>query len=82
MKFSRIGKKLMQVACALPLLCLLAACSSGGDGGGGGTAPAAAPSVGVFIDSPVQGLGYNSTPSGLSGLTNASGCAVGGSLHR
>ncbi|MEK7764270.1 MAG: hypothetical protein AAB433_22070 [Nitrospirota bacterium] len=73
MKFSRIGKRLMQVACALPLLCVLAACSSGGDGGGGGTAPAAAPSVGVFIDSPVQGLGYTCVPSGLSGLTNASG---------
>ena len=63
----------MQFMCALPLVFVLAACSSGGDGGGGGTTPAASPSVGVFIDSPVQGLGYNATPSGLSGLTNASG---------
>ena len=73
MKFSRTGSRLMQFMCALPLVFVLAACSSGGDGGGGGTTPAASPSVGVFIDSPVQGLGYNSTPSGLSGLTNASG---------
>ena len=29
--------------------------------------------MGVFIDSPVQGLGYTCVPSGLSGLTNASG---------
>ena len=73
MKFSRTGSRLMQFMCALPLVFVLAACSAGGDGGGGGTTPAASPSVGVFIDSPVQGLGYNSTPSGLSGLTNASG---------
>jgi hypothetical protein len=73
MKFSRTGSGLMQFMCALSFVFVLAACSSGGDGGGGGTTPAASPSVGVFVDSPVQGLGYNSTPSGLSGLTNASG---------
>ncbi|NOS81443.1 MAG: hypothetical protein HOP32_07680 [Nitrospira sp.] len=74
MKFSRTGSRLMQFMYALPLVFAIAACSSGGgDGGGGGTTPAASPSVGVFIDSPVQGLGYNSTPSGLSGLTNANG---------
>ena len=47
----------------------LTACG-GGDGGGGGTPP---PSTGVFIDSPVQGLTYSSTPSGLSGLTGPNG---------
>jgi hypothetical protein len=30
-------------------------------------------STGYFIDSPVQGLGYNTTPSGLSGLTGPNG---------
>jgi hypothetical protein len=48
----------------------LTACGGGGDGG---TQPAAAPSTGVFIDSPVQGLTYGSTPSGLSGLTGPNG---------
>jgi hypothetical protein len=47
----------------------LTACG-GGDGGGGGIPP---PSTGVFIDSPVQGLTYSSTPSGLSGLTGPNG---------
>ncbi len=73
MTFLRAGSRLMSFGVALSLVFVLAACSSGGDGGGGGTPPVAAPSVGVFIDSPVQGLGYNATPSGLSGLTNASG---------
>ena len=48
----------------------LTACGGGGDGG---TQPVAAPSTGVFIDSPVQGLPYTSMPSGLSGLTGANG---------
>lgn len=51
---------------------LLAACGGGGDGGGG-TPPVAAPSIGVFIDSPVQGLHYNAQPSNLSGFTDATG---------
>jgi hypothetical protein len=50
----------------------LAACGGGGDGGGE-TPPAAAPLAGVFIDSPVAGLGYSAAPSGLSGVTNANG---------
>jgi hypothetical protein len=51
----------------------LSACG-GSDGGGGGTPPVvAAPSTGAFIDSPVQGLPYGSTPSGLSGLTGPKG---------
>ncbi|HEU0068789.1 MAG TPA: hypothetical protein VFQ26_05935, partial [Nitrospiraceae bacterium] len=49
----------------------LTACGGGGDGGG--TQPVAAPSTGVFIDSPVQGLAYSSAPSGLSGLTGPNG---------
>ena len=48
----------------------LTACGGGGDGG---TQPVAAPSTGVFIDSPVQGLTYSSSPSGLSGLTGPNG---------
>jgi hypothetical protein len=51
----------------------LTACGGGGDGGGGGTQPVAAPSTGVVTDSPVQGLPYSSTPSGLSGLTGPNG---------
>lgn len=73
MTYLRGRSRLMQFVCALPILFAIAACSSGGDGGGGGTTPVAAPSVGVFVDSPVQGLGYTSVPSGLTGLTNASG---------
>ena len=50
----------------------LAACGSG-SGGGGETTPPASPSSGTFVDSPVQGLGYKSFPSGLAGKTNATG---------
>jgi hypothetical protein len=35
--------------------------------------PTAAPVAGTFVDSPVQGLGYSATPSGLFGLTDANG---------
>lgn len=58
--------------CAVGLTALISACGGGSDGGGG-TPPTASPSTGVFIDSPVQGLGYSCAPSGLSGLTNANG---------
>ena len=58
---------------SLGLLFLSVAACSGGDNGGGGTMPVASPSVGVFIDSPVQGLGYSCAPSGLSGLTDVNG---------
>jgi hypothetical protein len=52
---------------------LLAACSSGGgDGGSSGAPPAAVPLAGVFVDSPVHGLGYT-TSTGLSGTTDAAG---------
>ena len=50
-----------------------AACGDGGGGGGGGTPPVAAPLSGVFIDSPVVGLGYSAAPSGLVGKTDATG---------
>jgi Divergent InlB B-repeat domain len=73
MTFVRDSSRLMQFVCALPLLLALAACGSGGSDGGGGTVPAATPLSGTFIDSPVQGLGYSTTPSGLSGLTNVNG---------
>ena len=51
---------------------LLVSCGGGGDGGGGGAATSAPVSTGYFIDSPVQGLGYNTT-SGLSGHTGPNG---------
>ncbi|MDF0673695.1 MAG: kelch repeat-containing protein [Nitrospira sp.] len=59
-------------------VCILAAVTvaCGGDGGGSGSTgapPAATPLTGVFLDSPVQGLGYSTTPSGLSGITDANG---------
>ncbi|MEK7761143.1 MAG: kelch repeat-containing protein [Nitrospirota bacterium] len=73
MKFSQIGTRLIQSLCGLLLLTVVTACGSGGGDGGGGTPPAAAPLAGVFVDSPVQGLGYSCVPSGLSGVTNASG---------
>ena len=66
------GNRLMQFVCTLSLVFVLAACGSGSEGGGG-TPTTATPSAGVFVDSPVQGLGYTCVPSGLSGLTNASG---------
>jgi hypothetical protein len=53
-------------------LLILAACSSGG-GETGGTTSVASPFVGVFLDSPVQNLGYKATPSGLAGMTNGKG---------
>ena len=62
---------LWQVVGPLVLSVALSACGGGGDGGG--TPPVAAPSTGVFIDSPVQGLTYSSAPSGLSGLTGPNG---------
>jgi FG-GAP repeat/Divergent InlB B-repeat domain len=73
MKFLQTGNRLIQFACALPLLLALAACGSGGSDGGGGPVPAAAPLAGTFVDSPVQGLGYTTTPSGLSGVTDVNG---------
>ncbi|UVT14777.1 MAG: hypothetical protein H8K04_13115 [Nitrospira sp.] len=61
----------------LPVLSLLAvmtaACGSDGGSGNNETSPVATALTGVFLDSPVQGLGYSTTPSGLSGITNASG---------
>jgi hypothetical protein len=64
-------QQLGSIACAA--LLLVACGSKGGGGGGGGTPPAATPQAGVFIDSPIAGLGYNAAPSGLSGLTSATG---------
>lgn len=63
--------KFWSIAASFFLTVALAACGGGGDGGG--TPPVAAPLAGVFIDSPVAGLGYSAAPSGLSGVTNASG---------
>ena len=63
MKVVEMGQRLLFLTVGLVSLLALGACSSGGDGGGGGTPPAAAPLQGVFVDSPVQGLGYSATPS-------------------
>jgi len=60
---------LWKVVGPLVLSVALSACGGGGDG----PPPIAAPSTGVVIDSPVQGLTYSSTPSGLSGLTGPNG---------
>ena len=69
--FSSTLRQLGSILCGA---LLLAACSSGGgDGGGGTTSPAASPSSGIFVDSPVQGLGYQTLPSGLVGKTDATG---------
>lgn len=50
---------------------VLVSCSGGGDG----TPPPSSPTplTGAFIDSPVQGLPYSSSPSGLSGKTGPKG---------
>ena len=64
--------KMLSVTLLIGAAMLLAACNSGGNGGGS-TSPAAATLSGVFVDGPVQGLGYSATPSGLSGVTDANG---------
>jgi hypothetical protein len=66
-----------------PIACLLAICSlvlvscggGGDDGGSGGTMNSTPPppSTGNFVDSPVQGLQYTASPSGLSGVTGPDG---------
>ena len=58
--------------CTAGFAVLLVSCGGGGDGGGGGAATSAPVSTGYFVDSPVQGLGYNTT-SGLSGVTGPNG---------
>lgn len=57
------------------LAVMTVACGSDGSSSGSSTQtpPAETPLTGVFLDSPVQGLGYSTTPSGLSGITNADG---------
>lgn len=54
----------------LSVTCLVLVSCGGGDGAGTGTSPAL---TGVLVDSPVQGLPYSSSPSGLSGLTGPNG---------
>lgn len=64
--------EVIRAVCGFGIALMLAACSSGGDGGGDAPPVAAAPSAGVFVDSPVQGLGYT-TSTGLSGTTDVNG---------
>ena len=71
MTFTESAKRFMLACAGASLLLSINACGSGG--GGGGTPSVAAPLQGVFVDSPVQGLGYTAIPSGLSGLTDANG---------
>jgi hypothetical protein len=54
----------------LSIACLVLVSCGGGDGTGTGTVPTL---TGVLVDSPVQGLPYSSSPSGLSGLTGPNG---------
>lgn len=51
----------------LTAVMVLAGCGGGGGGGGGGS------STGVLSDSAVAGVAYTSSPSGLTGTTNANG---------
>lgn len=54
----------------------LVACGGGGSsssGGGGGGDPTPAAQNGVFVDSPVAGVSYRTSPGGLEGTTNADG---------
>jgi hypothetical protein len=53
------------------ILSTLALISCGGGGGGGSSV--ASTYTGQYIDSPVSGLTYTATPSGLTGTTNSSG---------
>src|SRR5262245_8147940 len=69
-----IGQRLMVLLMGLVLLVTIGSCSSGGGGDeDSDTHPVAAPLQGVFVDSPVHGLAYSATPSGLSGVTDANG---------
>ena len=52
---------------------LLAACSGGSSSDGGGTSPAATPTTGTFIDSPVDGLRYTTSSNPAGGLTSGGG---------
>lgn len=47
------------------------ATGGGGGGGGGGSAPQTI--TGVFVDGPVAGVSYTTTPGGKSGVTSAEG---------
>lgn len=63
---------------AIGILALVTVACGSSDGGSGSSQtppspPATTPLVGVFLDSLVQGLGYSTTPSGLSGTTDANG---------
>ena len=62
----------LNVALLIGTAMLFAACNSGGNGDGG-TSPAAATLSGVFVDSPVGGLGFTCAPSGSLGATNGNG---------
>jgi hypothetical protein len=58
-------------ALSVSFVVTLAAC--GGGGGGGGGASSSTTYSGQFIDAPTKGLTYTSSPSGLTGTTDANG---------
>jgi hypothetical protein len=61
----RAGNRLMQLLCALPLLCAIAACGSGGSDGGG-TPPPPPPSVTLTVAKAGSGTGtITSNPAGI-----------------
>lgn len=66
-------ERLRVLAIGILAIVTVACSSDGGSSGSTGTPPAATSLTGVFLDSPVQGLGYSTTPSGLSGITDANG---------
>ena len=57
-------------ALSVSFLAMLASC---GGGGGGGGASSSTTYSGQFIDAPTKGLTYTSSPSGLTGTTDANG---------
>jgi hypothetical protein len=62
MKFKKIALAVMMASSSWYLV----ACGGGGSGG-------STRSTGAFVDSPVKGLYYETSPSGLSGTTDADG---------
>lgn len=58
---------------AIALVAGLSACGGGGDDAAPAAPPLAPVLTGVFTDAPVGGLDYTSTPSGLTGTTDAAG---------
>ena len=63
-------KTILSVCVNLSMLVLV---GCGGGGSGGGSAPPTGSKSGVLTDAPVAGVSYTTSPSGLSGTTDANG---------